>query len=102
MAKVKSLAPVFLSASIPDPKRNKKYISTSDIVAIREAVTALTLIVTPRAKLVFGGHPAISPLVFLAAKSVGGEQNVSIFQSDYFRALAPTESRSFMNLTWTS
>ncbi|MBS1960867.1 MAG: hypothetical protein JST04_01520 [Bdellovibrionales bacterium] len=101
MAKTAKIAPVFLSAGIPDPKRNPKYISTADILAIREAVTALTLAVVPRGKLVFGGHPAISPLVYLAAKSVGGQNNVTIFQSNYFRGQVPEESRGFDRLIWT-
>src|SRR6185436_3776974 len=36
-----TLAPVFLSASVPDPKRHPKYYERADVTAIREAVVAL-------------------------------------------------------------
>jgi len=102
MAKIKKLPPVFLSAGIPDPRREKKYIETADIIAIREAVTALTQVVAPRGRLVFGGQPAISPLVFLAAKSVNSIKKVSIYQSDFFRDQIPKESLAFNNFKWAS
>lgn len=63
MAERPVLAPVFLSASIPDPARDKRYFGTGDTIAIRDAVIALVSVVLPRTKLVFGGHPAITPLV---------------------------------------
>jgi hypothetical protein len=57
---------VFLSASIPLPSRNATYFNTADIVAIRDAVRALTIVVIEqKAQLVFGGHPAISPMIRL-------------------------------------
>ena len=43
---------IFLSASIPLEERNPKYFETADIIAIRDAVIALTTIVLPRHKLV--------------------------------------------------
>ncbi len=80
-----SLAPVFLSASVPDPNRNPKYFSTGDTVAIRDAVLALVTVVVPKTKLVFGGHPAITPMVKWVADQMGAFDNVRMFQSMFFR-----------------
>lgn len=91
----------FLSASIPDPTRDVRYVDTADVTAIREAVIALAAAVCRRGRLVFGGHPAISPLVLLVARNLGVEARVRIYQSEYFRALIPPESAGFPDLVWT-
>ena len=54
---------VFLSASIPDKDRDPKYYETADFVAIRDAVIAIATVVVPEYRLVWGGHPAITPLI---------------------------------------
>jgi hypothetical protein len=76
-----SLDPVFLSASVPHPLRDQKYFETADTGAIRDAVIALLQVVLPRTKLVFGGHPAITPLL----KWVADQHNLRMFQSKFFR-----------------
>ncbi|MBL8601141.1 MAG: hypothetical protein JNK72_04375 [Myxococcales bacterium] len=92
---------VFLSASVPDPLRHPKYITTVDVMAIREAVRALVAVVTPNRKLVFGGHPAISPFVLLAADELGKRDQVVIFVSEHFRNVVPQDNLVFPNLVWT-
>ena len=62
MAK-KNLNQIFLSASIPLPERDPIFYQTADFIAIRDAVRALATIVIPKAHLVWGGHPAITPLI---------------------------------------
>lgn len=96
-----ALGPVFLSASIPSPDRDPVYMRSANLVAIREAVSALTLVVVPTARLVFGGHPAISPLVHLAAERLGAADNVFIYQSQFFQHLIPPSSLKFRHLIWT-
>lgn len=97
--------PVFLSASVPYPRSSSyvepSYLETCDRMAIREAVRALCMVVLPEAKLVFGGHPYISPLVLQIAEGVGRKANVMIFQSRYFAKDAPAESLAFSNIVWT-
>ena len=93
--------PVFLSASIPSPDRNPTYMTTARLIAIREAVTALTLVVVPTSRLVFGGHPAISPLVHLAAERLKAADNVFIYQSLFFQSVIPPSSLQFRHLIWT-
>lgn len=96
-----ALAPVFLSASVPDPQRDQKYWSTADITSIREAVRALSIVTLPRRLLVFGGHPAIAPLIVLVAQRLGYESRVRIFQSNFFRAVVPRESLTLPHIKWT-
>lgn len=91
-------APIFLSASIPDPLRHARYCGTADNVAIREAVRALALHVLPRTALVFGGHPAISPLILQIAQRLHRMARVTIFQSAFFASAVPNEARAFKNL----
>jgi SLOG cluster3 family len=79
------LNPVFLSASVPDPRRHQKYFRTGDTVAIRDAVIALLTVVLPRTKLVFGGHPAITPMVKWVADQLNAFHRVRMFQSKFFR-----------------
>ncbi|WP_147468255.1 MULTISPECIES: hypothetical protein [Corallococcus] len=96
-----TLGPVFLSASIPSPYRDQKYLTTVDLIAIREAVTALTMVIAPTDRLVFGGHPAISPLVHLGAERLGVANHVYIYQSLFFKSMIPPSSLKFRHLIWT-
>lgn len=96
-----SLPAIFLSASVPDPRRNPRYFSSTDVIAIREAVIGLVSVVLPRALLVFGGHPAISPLVLTTAQQLGLEARVVIYQSRFFEHLIPPSSLGFQHFHWT-
>lgn len=97
-----ALGAVFLSASVPDPLRSARYADSADVVGIREAVLALADVVLPRAHLVFGGHPAISPLMVRAADRLGRRDDVRIFQSEVFRAFVPKDSLAFPFIEWTA
>ena len=55
---------IFLSASIPLPERDAKYIDTADIIAIRDAVIALSTVVLPNHRIIWGGHPSVTPLIY--------------------------------------
>jgi hypothetical protein len=94
----------FLSASIPDPRRDPKYFDTSDMVTIRDAVLALTTVVLPRGRLVFGGHPAITPMVREVAEFMDQGsflRRVIIYQSAYFERHMPSDNQSFENVVIT-
>jgi hypothetical protein len=56
-------APVFLSASEPDPLRNKEYWNSRKLLNVREAVRAFCGHALAHFSVVFGGHPAVTPLV---------------------------------------
>src|SRR5260370_17633659 len=88
---------IFLSASVPF---REPFVSECDPVAIREAVLALVAVTVRERPLVFGGHPAISPLVEHAARSLGALKNVHIYQSRFFEDRIPEVARKFENLHW--
>ncbi len=92
---------VFLSASTPDPRRHPRYYATSDVSAIREAIVALATVVLPAGRLLFGGHPAVSPLIWLIAQQIGAVDRVRIYQSEFFRSAVPPESLAFPSIVWT-
>lgn len=90
--------PIFLSASVPDREPfNRRF----DSIAIREAVLALVATEARQRQIVFGGHPAISPLVEHAARSLGALDQIHIYQSRYFEAVIPEVAKEFSNLHWT-
>lgn len=79
---------IFLSASIPEKYgRNPKYYKSADIIAIREAVKALAMTLLPTYNLVWGGHPAISPLIkfVLETMDIDARNRVTIYQSEFFK-----------------
>jgi hypothetical protein len=77
---------VFLSASIPLVERDPKYIGTADVVAIRDSVRALASIVLPKCRLIWGGHPAISPLIkyVLDRMHISVKDHITTYQSLFF------------------
>jgi hypothetical protein len=89
---------VFLSASIPIRGR-EPFDQDIEIKRIRDAILALVPVCKDRAlALVFGGHPAISPLVHHAANSLGSIDNIVIYQSGFYRKFLPEAACKFPNL----
>jgi hypothetical protein len=89
---------IFLSASVPLPAGDPAYFETADVLAIRDAIRALTMVVLERqAQLVFGGHPAITPMIRLQIAETGTPvgDRVIIFQSRYFESHFPKDNRAF-------
>lgn len=88
------LKKIFLSASIPLADRDPKYFDTADNTAIRDAVIALARIVLPKAELVWGGHPSITPLIKLVLEKqklkVG--DHITLYQSNFFAKFFPPEN----------
>src|ERR1700733_4698616 len=94
---------IFLSASVPDPKRTPEYARTADTVAITAAVTALVYVTLGRRLLVWGGHPAINPMVSVVAESMGVDYGkwVKLYQSKLFEEDFPEENERFRNVILT-
>lgn len=94
---------IFLSAGVPDPKRGPKYAATADSVAINAAVTALVHVTLGRRVLVWGGHPAITPMVWVVAQDVGVDYGrwVALYQSRHFKDEFPEDNERFQNVTYT-
>lgn len=98
-----NLNKVFLSASIPYPDRDKKFYDTADIIAIRDAVRALATVVIPKAHLVWGGHPSITPLIRFVMDRMNADlkRHVTLYQSLYFEDFFPRDNFAFENIILT-
>jgi hypothetical protein len=99
----KELKNIFLSASIPLPERNARYFETADIVAIRDAIIALTTVVLPKHKIIWGGHPSITPLIYYVMEKLGLniQEHVKLYQSLWFEHLFPEDNNKFENIVFT-
>lgn len=99
----KPLNKIFLSASIPSPDRDRQFFDTADIIAIRDAVRALAAVVIPKAHLVWGGHPAITPLIRYVMERMDADikQHVTLYQSDYFSDSFPDDNFAFEDIRIT-
>lgn len=94
---------IFLSASIPTIGR--EYYEDSNPLIIREAVVAFARVCMEyNIEFYFGGHPAISPLVYQIAKNYLGDKvaPIRIYQSEWFKDSIPTEVKYYGNIVWTS
>jgi hypothetical protein len=89
---------IFLSASVPLPTRNEVYFRTADVIAIRDAIRALVIVIAQeRCELVFGGHPAILPMIRLQLAQLGLPVGrfVSVFVSSFFKSDFPEDLSAF-------
>lgn len=95
---------IFLSASVPLPERHERYHSTSDVIAIRDAVRALATVVLPHAELHWGGHPSITPLIRVVAQDIGvtDAAHVHLYQSAFFSKILPTDNAAFERYVLTN
>ena len=97
------LKTIFLSASIPLQERHPKYYDTADVIAIRDAVIALATIILPKHKLVWGGHPSITPIIYYVMErlNLNIQEHVTLYQSKYFEHLFPKDNNKFKNVVLT-
>lgn len=98
-----NLNKVFLSASIPYPDRDKKFYDTADIVSIRDAVRALATVVIPKAHLIWGGHPSITPLIrfVMDRMNIDLKKHITLYQSLFFEEYFPPDNFAFENIVLT-
>lgn len=103
MATTEKMKNIFLSASIPLPERDPQYIETADIIAIRDAVIALTTVVLPRYRLIWGGHPSITPLIYhvMEKLNLNIQEHVTLYQSRFFEKYFPKDNNKFKNIVLT-
>ena len=94
---------IFLSASIPWQERDPEYIETADIIAIRDAVIALTTVVLPSHRLIWGGHPSITPLVYhvMEKLNLNIQEHITLYQSMFFEKYFPKDNNKFDNIVLT-
>ena len=72
-------------------------------MAIKEAIKALVIEVIPRGKIIFGGHPAITPLIasLMADHFPDYADRAILYQSMQFEGQFPPEVASFPNVIYT-
>lgn len=94
---------IFLSAGVPDPRRGPQYAATADTVAITAAVSALVHVTLGRRLLVWGGQPAITPMIWVVARDIGVDYSrwVRLYQSRHFEDEFPEDNEQFRNVTFT-
>src|SRR5579859_7134628 len=103
---------IFLSASVPSEKRDKKYLENytrieNAQIQIEEAVIGLARnIFQAGGRIVFGGHPSISPLVAMVATEFNtdkgvGNKPITIYQSRAFEAVISKGSTDLLALGCT-
>lgn len=97
------LKKVFLSASIPLPERNPEFFETADFIGIRDAIRALATVVIPECKLVWGGHPSITPIIryTLSRMDTDLKNHVTLYQSKFFEDKFLNDNFDFENIQLT-
>lgn len=90
---------IFLSASVPLVGRGNYY-ETADPFLIQFAVRELVIAVIRQRGLVWGGHPAITPMIWAICKDLGVDPNISVtlYQSKFFASEFPEENKFFSNI----
>ena len=84
-------------------ERDPEYIETADIIAIRDAVIALTTVVLPSHRLIWGGHPSITPLVYhvMEKLNLNIQEHITLYQSMFFEKYFPKDNNKFDNIVLT-
>ncbi len=92
---------IFLSASIPE-KDNSEFVRAPNPYLIQTAVRELVVSVIAKHKIVWGGHPAITPMIWSICEDLNVDYStqVVLYQSNYFKEQFPTENRNFKNVVY--
>ena len=95
------MSQIFLSASVPELGRGN-FLESADPFLIQFAVRELMTVCLGRRRVVWGGHPAITPMVWGVCESldVGYASAVRLYQSRFFEELFPDENSHFQNVTF--
>lgn len=93
------MSAIFLSASVPLIGRGT-YHETSNPFLIQCAVRELVLAVIRDRKIVWGGHPAITPMISSICHdlNIDYSQSVILYQSRFFEKQFPEENSHFGNV----
>lgn len=80
-----------------------RYHETSDPFLIQCAVRELVISVIRQHKIVWGGHPAITPMIWSICEDldVDYSKSVALYQSKFFEGRFPVENARFDNVTLT-
>ncbi len=96
------MSAIFLSASVPLVNRGN-YHETANPFLIQCAVRELVISVIRQHKIVWGGHPAITPMIWSICEdlSIDYSEAVVLYQSKFFQDRFPEESQRFHNVVLT-
>jgi hypothetical protein len=94
------MSAIFLSASVPVAGR--PYFETADPYLIQSAVREFVSVALGRRLIVWGGHPAITPMVWAVCEDLGVafSKAVVLYQSRFFADVFPEENRRFGNVEY--
>lgn len=105
MAKDEQVKNIFLSAGVPTLDRPAKYYDTADVIAIRDSVIALasTVLANMGFHLIWGGQPAITPLIALVLEryELKMANRVTLYQSFEFEKYFPKENENVGTIVYT-
>ncbi|MDO8177836.1 MAG: hypothetical protein Q7T62_06290 [Undibacterium sp.] len=92
---------IFLSASVPVAGRGDYHLTANPFL-IQFAVRELLTVCLGRRLLVWGGHPAITPMVWAVCEDLGIEyaKAVILYQSRLFEDVFPDENARFGNVVF--
>lgn len=96
------MSEIFLSASVPLVGRGT-YHETANPFLIQCAVRELVIAVAKQHQIVWGGHPAITPMVWSICEDLGIDYATSVvlYQSRFFADRFPEENQRFGNVIFT-
>lgn len=96
------MSSIFLSASVPIVGR-AEYHKTANPFLIQSAVREFVIAVIRHHKIVWGGHPSITPMIWSICEdlNVDYSENVILYQSRYFKDRYPEENQRFNNVIFT-
>lgn len=97
------MSEIFLSASVPVPGRGNYYESANPFL-IQCAVRELVISTIREHRIVWGGHPTITPMIWTICNDLGLEyaDRVVLYQSNFFDDQFPEENERFGNVIYTA
>lgn len=96
------MSAIFLSASVPDADEGRRYFENADPFLIQFAVREFLTAALGRRLVVWGGHPAITPMVWAVCEDLGVKYSdaVILYQSRFFEEDFPAENALFKNVEY--
>lgn len=95
------MSAIFMSASVPIVGRGS-YHETADPFLIHCAVRELVMAVIRNQKIIWGGHPAITPMIWAICQDLDVDYSGSVilYQSRFFEDRFPEENEHFRNVVF--
>lgn len=96
------MAEIFLSASVPEVGRGN-YADSANPFLIQLAIREFFIAAMSKHRVVWGGHPAITPMIWAICEDLNVEysKNVVLYQSKFFQDRFPEENEKFKNVIFT-